>query len=55
LTPVGLDWISAVPLAMTAIILSLAPSLAQRLAKRGFGAHLVDARSIRHIEDDNFV
>jgi predicted ATP-grasp superfamily ATP-dependent carboligase len=55
LTPVGLDWISAVPLAMTAIILSLAPSLAQRLAKRGFGAHLIDARSIRHIEDDNFV
>jgi predicted ATP-grasp superfamily ATP-dependent carboligase len=55
LTPVGLDWISAVPLAMTAIILSLAPSLAQRLEKRGFGAHLIDARSIRHIEDDNFV
>jgi predicted ATP-grasp superfamily ATP-dependent carboligase len=55
LTPVGLDWLSAVPLAMTAIILSLAPSLAQRLAKRGFGAHLIDARSIRHVEDDNFV
>jgi predicted ATP-grasp superfamily ATP-dependent carboligase len=54
LTPVGLDWVSAVPLAMAAILLSLAPSLARRLAKRGFGAHLIDARSIRLIEDENF-
>jgi predicted ATP-grasp superfamily ATP-dependent carboligase len=54
LTPVGLDWISAVPLAMTAILLSLAPALAKRLAKGGFGAHLIDAHSIRLIEDESF-
>ena len=53
LTPVGLDWICAVPLAMTAILLTLAPSLAQRLANRGFGAHLIDAYSIRLIENEN--
>jgi predicted ATP-grasp superfamily ATP-dependent carboligase len=54
LTPVGLDWISAVPLAMTVFFLSLAPSLAKRLAKTGFGAHLLDAHSIRLIEDERF-
>ena len=54
LTPLGHDWISAVPLAMTIIILSLAPPLAQRLARAGFGAHLLDARSIRLIEAGGF-
>jgi predicted ATP-grasp superfamily ATP-dependent carboligase len=54
LTPVRLDWISAVPLAMTAILLLVAPSLAKPLAKGGWGAHLLDTRSIRVIEDENF-
>jgi predicted ATP-grasp superfamily ATP-dependent carboligase len=54
LTPVRLDWISALPLAMTAVLLGLAPALAKRLAKGGFGAHLLDAHSIRLIEDENF-
>jgi hypothetical protein len=54
LTPVRLDWMSAVPLAMTAIFLSVAPSLAKPLAKRGWGAHLLDAHSIRLIDDEDF-
>ena len=54
LTPVRYDWVSAVPLAMTAIFLVVAPGLANSLAKRGWGAHLLDARSIAHIEDGNF-
>ena len=54
LTPVRLDRISAVPLAMTAIFLIAAPSLAKSLARRGWGAHLLDAHSIRIIDDENF-
>jgi predicted ATP-grasp superfamily ATP-dependent carboligase len=54
LTPVRLDWMSAVPLAMTAIFLSVAPSLAKPLAKRGWGAHLLDAHSIRLIDHEDF-
>jgi predicted ATP-grasp superfamily ATP-dependent carboligase len=54
LTPVGLDRISAVPLATTAIFLTLAPSLAERLVRRGFGAHLIDAHGIGRIDDANF-
>jgi hypothetical protein len=54
LTPVRLDWISAVPLAMTAIFLIAAPSLAKSLARRGWGAHLLDAHSIRIIDDEKF-
>jgi predicted ATP-grasp superfamily ATP-dependent carboligase len=54
LTPARLDWISAVPLAMTAILLSVSPSLAKRLATGGWGAHLLDAHSIRLIEDEHF-
>ena len=41
LTPVRLDWISAVPLAMTMLLL-IAPKLAATLAKSGWGAHLLD-------------
>jgi predicted ATP-grasp superfamily ATP-dependent carboligase len=51
LTPVHLDWISAVPLAMTAILLLISPRLAGSLATGGWGAHLLDPRSIRLIED----
>jgi predicted ATP-grasp superfamily ATP-dependent carboligase len=54
LTPVRLDWMSAVPLAMTAILLGVAPSLAKPLAQGGWGAHLLDAHSIRLIDDENF-
>jgi predicted ATP-grasp superfamily ATP-dependent carboligase len=54
LTPARLDWISAVPLALTAILLGVAPSLAQPLAKLGWGAHLLDAHSIRLIDEENF-
>ncbi len=54
LTPVRLDWISAVPLAMTAILLLLAPKLAIRLARGGWGAHLLDLRSIGLIASEDF-
>jgi predicted ATP-grasp superfamily ATP-dependent carboligase len=55
LTPVKRDWISAVPLAMIAISLLLAPQLAVTLATRGWGAHLLAADSIRRIEREDFV
>src|SRR5580704_1780298 len=54
LTPLRLDWVSAVPLAMTAMALLAAPRLAVTLARRGFGAHLLDLESIRRIESENF-
>jgi len=54
LTPVRLDWISAVPLAMIATLLLLAPKLGVSLTRGGWGAHLLDVRSIRRIESENF-
>jgi hypothetical protein len=54
LTPVRLDWISAVPLAMTGIALLAAPQVAVTLARGGWGAHLLDLASIRQIESDDF-
>jgi predicted ATP-grasp superfamily ATP-dependent carboligase len=54
LTPVRLDWMSAVPVAMAVILLGVSPSLAKRLATGGWGAHLLDAHSIRLIEDEHF-
>jgi predicted ATP-grasp superfamily ATP-dependent carboligase len=54
LTPVRLDWISAVPLAMTAMLLLLAPKRAKTLARSGWGSHLLDLESIRLIENENF-
>src|SRR6202165_815379 len=53
LTPVRLDWISAVPLAMIAIFLLVAPKLAVRLATGGWGAHLLDLGSIGLIESED--
>jgi len=50
LTPVRLDWLSAVPLAMTAVFLLASPKSAIKLARGGFGAHLLDVGSIRKIE-----
>jgi predicted ATP-grasp superfamily ATP-dependent carboligase len=54
LTPVGVDWISAVPLVSIALSLLLAPRLATLLAKSGWGAHLLDLASIRRIESEDF-
>jgi len=54
LTPARLDWISAVPLAMIAIFLLLAPKLAVTLARGGWGGHLLDLGSIRRIEREDF-
>ncbi|QDW36255.1 hypothetical protein FFI89_003320 [Bradyrhizobium sp. KBS0727] len=54
LTPVGLDWISAVPLAMTVGFLLASPAFAIKLARGGFGAHLLDLGSIRVIEGEGF-
>jgi predicted ATP-grasp superfamily ATP-dependent carboligase len=54
LTPVRLDWISAVPLAMIAILLLVAPKSAVALARGGWGAHLLDLGSIGLIENENF-
>jgi predicted ATP-grasp superfamily ATP-dependent carboligase len=54
LTPLRDDWISAVPLAMITLALLADPGLAATLAKKGWGAHLLDARSIRLIEDADF-
>ena len=54
LTPVRLDWISAVPLAMLAIALLVAPKRAVTLARGGWGAHLLDVESVRKIESEDF-
>jgi predicted ATP-grasp superfamily ATP-dependent carboligase len=54
LTPVRRDWISAVPLAMTALALLANPRLAGTLSKKGWGAHLLGVESIRLIESENF-
>ena len=54
LTPVRLDWVSAVPRAITAICLLINPRFANTLAKRGWGAHLLDIRSTRLIESEKF-
>ena len=54
LTPVGTDWISAVPLAVIALSLLVVPRVANVLAKSGWGAHLLDLASIRRIESEDF-
>jgi predicted ATP-grasp superfamily ATP-dependent carboligase len=54
LTPVGLDWLSAVPLVITAAVLLASPAFAIRLARGGFGAHLLNVGSIRMIESEGF-
>jgi predicted ATP-grasp superfamily ATP-dependent carboligase len=53
LTPVRSDWISAVPLAMTALVLLANPKLVGTLSKKGWGAHLLGIESIRLIESEN--
>jgi predicted ATP-grasp superfamily ATP-dependent carboligase len=54
LTPLRLDWISAVPLAMIAMVLLAAPGRGIALARGGWGAHLLDIESIRRIESEEF-
>jgi hypothetical protein len=54
LTPVVSDWISAVPLLMTAMLLFASANLAGKLARGGFGAHPLDLASVRRIESDDF-
>src|SRR5436190_3678919 len=54
LTPVQSDWIGAVPLAVTAALLLASPKSAVRVARGGFGAHLLDVGSIRVIEAEGF-
>jgi predicted ATP-grasp superfamily ATP-dependent carboligase len=54
LTPVRCDWISAVPLAMIGLALLIDPKLAATLSKKGWGAHLLGAQSIRLIANENF-
>jgi hypothetical protein len=54
LTPVRSDWISAVPLAVTVALLLASPQSVVKLARGGFGAHLLDLASIRVIEGEEF-
>ena len=54
LTPVQSDWIGAVPLAVMAALLLASPKSTIKLARGGFGAHLLDVRSIRVIEAEGF-
>jgi hypothetical protein len=54
LTPVRLDWLSAVPVLMTAAFLLASPTSAIKLARGGFGAHLLDLKSIRTIGSEEF-
>ena len=54
LTPVRLDWISAVPLAMIALLLLASPRRGAALARGGWGAHLLDIESVRRIESREF-
>ncbi|MDO8397021.1 MAG: ATP-grasp domain-containing protein [Bradyrhizobium sp.] len=54
LTPLRLDWISAVPLALIAMVLLAAPGRGVALARGGWGAHLLDIASIRMIESGEF-
>jgi predicted ATP-grasp superfamily ATP-dependent carboligase len=54
LMPVETDWLSAVPLVVTAALLLASPKSAIKLARGGFGAHLLDLGSIRAIESGEF-
>jgi predicted ATP-grasp superfamily ATP-dependent carboligase len=54
LTPLRLDWIGVVPVAMTMTLLLTMPKLVDSLARSGWGAHLLDLDAIRRIESDDF-
>ena len=50
LTPLGHDGRSALPLLTTFALMLASPSSAAKLARGGFGEHLLDVRGIREIE-----
>lgn len=50
LTPVHLDWFSAVPAITNALLLLANPNWAKALAKRGWGDHLLTLKTIRIID-----
>ena len=54
MTPLRLDWLSAVPLTLTALLLLAEPRAASKLARGGFGAHLLSRESIHQIESEMF-
>ncbi|SNT62918.1 ATP-grasp domain-containing protein [Tardiphaga sp. OK246] len=54
LTPVRIDWLSVAPLMITALLLLVSPGLSHVLAKRGWGAHLLDAGTVAAIESGTF-
>jgi hypothetical protein len=49
LTPVRWDWLSAIPLIVTALWLLVRPAAAYYLPKKGWGSHLLNPESIRKI------
>jgi predicted ATP-grasp superfamily ATP-dependent carboligase len=55
LTSLRRDWVSLVPLAMLTLALLAKPKLAAAMAKKGWGAHLLDVGSIRVIERADFL
>jgi len=46
--------LSVVPLTMTVALLLAQPRAANKLARGGFGAHLLSRESIRQIESETF-
>jgi predicted ATP-grasp superfamily ATP-dependent carboligase len=54
LTPLRLDWVSLVPLAMIALALLVQPRWGTTLANKGWGAHLLDLDTIAIIARENF-
>jgi predicted ATP-grasp superfamily ATP-dependent carboligase len=54
LTPLRLDWIGVVPVAISATLLLTMPKLVDSLARSGWGAHLLDLDAIQRIESDDF-
>jgi predicted ATP-grasp superfamily ATP-dependent carboligase len=55
LTPLHVDWLGAAPLAMIVTTLLLSPRLGVTLTRRGWGAHLLDLKSIRLIEHEEIL
>jgi predicted ATP-grasp superfamily ATP-dependent carboligase len=51
LTPLAHDRLGALPLAMTLALLLASPASAAKIARGGFGEHLLDLKSIREIEN----
>lgn len=54
LTPIRLDWPSAVPAVVTALWLLANPRAAHNLPRKGWGAHLLTPESVRRIASPDF-